>query len=191
MGIIGAIPEIAVQLPAVIEAIVNALKDGWESLKDAGKYLLEGLWEGISDKVEWLKSKVSGVVDTIKSWFTGEDGFDEHSPSKWANGVFRYVMEGGAEGLEAGLPALMSSVGDVTTRVKNGMDFEAANVEFSSSGLGMSSAAMVNSLGDAEQSGGTVTFNLVLPDGTPLASYIFKPLVDYAKANGTPILNPI
>ena len=142
IGIIGAIPEIAVQLPEVITAIVEALEAGWEQLKESGKYLLEGLWEGISDKVEWLKDKVSGVVDTIKGWFTGEDGFDEHSPSKWSKQVFRYVMEGGGEGLDAGLPGLMHIVGSVTDRVKSGLDFGTATVDFASSGLGSMSKSM-------------------------------------------------
>ena len=141
-GIIGAIPEIAVQLPEVITDIVEALEAGWEQLKESGKYLLEGLWEGISDKVEWLKDKVSGVVDTIKGWFTGEDGFDEHSPSKWSKQVFRYVMEGGGEGLDAGLPGLMHIVGSVTDRVKSGLDFGTATVDFASSGLGSMSKSM-------------------------------------------------
>lgn len=145
-GIIGAIPEIAVQLPAIITAIVKALEAGWEQLKNAGKYLLEGLWEGISDKIAWLKGKVSGVVDTIKGWFTGSDGFDEHSPSKWSKQVFRYVMEGGGEGLDAGLPGLMKSVGSVTDRVKSGLDFGTATVDFSSSGLGTSSASIGSKL---------------------------------------------
>lgn len=168
-GIIGAIPEIAVQLPAVIKAIVDALEAGWEQIKDAGKYLLEGLWEGISDKVEWLKGKVSGVVDTIKGWFTGKDGFDEHSPSKWSKQVFRYVMEGGGEGLDAGLPGLMQSVGSVTDRVKSGLDFGTATVDFASSGLGLSSAGIINSMGYGRSGGmsvpGSIELKLTSEDG--------------------------
>lgn len=189
VGIIGAIPEIAVQLPAVITAIVDALKAGWEQLKNAGKYLLEGLWEGISDKVAWLKDKVSGVVDKIKSWFTGKDGFDEHSPSKWSKQVFRYVMEGGGEGLDAGLPGLMQSVGSVTDRVKSGLDFGTASVDFASSGLGMSSAGIINSIGtrsDGELANG-LTVNLVLPDGSKFASWQLPYLIKAGSAAGTPI----
>ena len=51
-------------------------------------------------------------------------------------------MEGGGEGLDAGLPGLMKSVGSVTDRVKSGLNFGTANVEFASSGLGMSSASV-------------------------------------------------
>ena len=191
-GIIGAIPEIAVQLPAVITAVVDALEAGWEMIKDAGKYLLEGLWEGISDKVEWLKGKVSGVVDTIKGWFTGKDGFDEHSPSKWSKQVFRYVMEGGGEGLDAGLPGLMQSVGSVTDMVKSGLDFGTASVNFADSGLGITSAGIVNGIsGVAAAGGGNFTVNFVLPDGKQISSYIFDDLRHFASANGTPIVNPM
>ena len=99
-----------------------------EQMRDVGRNLLMGLWNGISDKIAWLKSKVSGVVDRIKSWFTGKDGFDEHSPSKWSNGVAKYVMQGMADGFENGLPSLMDSVDGVTDRIKNGLDFGTAQI---------------------------------------------------------------
>ena len=129
-----------VTIPNAAQTAVDWLEGIPEQMRQVGQDLLMGLWNGISEKVQWLKDKVSGVVDTIKSWFTGSDGFDEHSPSKWAKQVFRYVMEGGGQGLEAGLPDLMSDVQNVTNRVKNGMDFGTASVDFASSGLGTVSA---------------------------------------------------
>lgn len=42
-----------------------------EDLKQVGKDLIENLWNGINDKVEWLKSKVRGVIDIIKGIFGG------------------------------------------------------------------------------------------------------------------------
>lgn len=107
-----------------------------DQMRDVGRNLLMGLWNGISDKVAWLKSKVSGVVDRIKSWFTGKNGFDEHSPSKWSNGVAKYVMQGMADGFENGLPSLMDSVGGVTDRIKNGLDFGTANIGYAASATG-------------------------------------------------------
>ena len=104
-----------------------------DQMRDVGRNLLMGLWNGISDKVAWLKSKVSGVVDRIKSWFTGKNGFDEHSPSKWSNGVAKYVMQGMADGFENGLPSLMDSVGGVTDRIKNGLDFDTVSIDYATS----------------------------------------------------------
>lgn len=142
-GLIEGFGEIAIKVGGwLYDNIVQPIIDKVSDFKDAGKQLLEGLWNGISDKVAWLRKKVSGVVDTIKGWFTGKDGFDEHSPSKWSKQVFRYVMEGGGEGLDAGLPGLMQSVGSVTDRVKSGLDFGTASVDFVSSGRGMSSASI-------------------------------------------------
>lgn len=135
-GIIGSIPEIAVQLPAIITAIVKALEAGWGQLKQAGRYLLEGLWSGISDKISWLKSKVSGVVNTIKSWFTGSDGFDTHSPSKWSSKVMQNVMDGLSVGTDKGLPGALATVENATGRIKDSMDFETYTVDADSSSAG-------------------------------------------------------
>lgn len=162
-----------------------------EQMKEVGRNLLMGLWDGITDKVEWLKGKVTGVVDTIKGWFTGKDGFDEHSPSKWSRGVFRYVMEGGAEGLSDGLPELMRGVSSVSGRVKDGLDFGTASVSFADSGVGRSSAAVINGISNSPAQTINLLANLVLPDGSKIASFIFDDLVKYASANGTPIANPI
>lgn len=74
-------------------------------MKDIGVKLLKGLWNGINDTVDWLKKKVKGVVDKIKSWFTGKKGFDEHSPSKWAEKVGKFVMEGLANGVTKDMSA--------------------------------------------------------------------------------------
>ena len=132
-------------LPGAIDTALDWLENLPDKFREVGANLLEGLWNGIEDKVEWLKGKVSGVVDTIKGWFTSKEGFDEHSPSKWAKKVFQYVMEGGGEGLDAGLHGLMQSVGSVTDRVKSGLDFGTASVDFAYSGIGMSSAGIINS----------------------------------------------
>lgn len=123
-------------IPDAAKTALDWFKSIPDQMREVGKNLLIGLWNGIADKVAWLKDKVSGVVDTIKGWFTGKDGFDEHSPSKWSKQVFRYVMEGGGEGLDSGLPGLMQSVGFVTDRVKSGLDFGTASVDFASSGIG-------------------------------------------------------
>ena len=130
---------------------------------------------------------MTGVVDIIKGWFTGKDGFDEHSPSKWSRGVFRYVMEGGAEGLSDGLPELMRGVSSVSGRVKDGLDFGTATVGFADSGIGRSSTAVINGVSNSPAQTINLLANLVLPDGSKIASFIFDDLVKHAAANGTPI----
>lgn len=132
MGMIEAIPNMITQLPRIFLAIVNAFKEfNW---KDIGSSLLTGIWNGINDKVEWLKGKVQGVVDKIKGWFTGKDGFDEHSPSKWSKKVFQYVMDGGVNGIDAGMPGMMSAVSSAVNSIKSGFDVGTISARASASG---------------------------------------------------------
>ena len=65
-----------------------------------------------------------------------------------------------------------------------------SRVSFENSGLGVSTAASINASTNTRNTDVNFTANLVLPDGKKFASYTFEPLADYAKANGTPILNP-
>lgn len=54
-------------------SIVDKVKGIPGELLNAGKDIVEGLWNGISSKVGWLKSKIEGwcggIIDTIKGWF--------------------------------------------------------------------------------------------------------------------------
>ena len=137
MGMIEAIPNMITQLPRIFLAIVNAFKEfNW---KDIGSNLLTGIWNGINDKVEWLKGKVQGVVDKIKGWFTGKDGFDEHSPSKWSKKVFQYVMDGGVNGIDAGMPGMMSAVSGAVNSIKSGFDVGTISARASASGSAQNS----------------------------------------------------
>ena len=132
MGMIEAIPNMITQLPRIFLAIVNAFKEfNW---KDIGSSLLTGIWNGINDKVEWLKGKVQGVVDKIKGWFTGKDGFDEHSPSQWSKKACQYVMDGGANGIDAGMPGMMSAVSGAVNSIKSGFDVGTISARASASG---------------------------------------------------------
>ena len=132
IGMIEAIPNMITQLPRIFMAIVNAFKEfNW---KDIGSNLLAGIWNGINDKVAWLKGKVQGVVNKIKSWFTGKDGFDEHSPSKWSKKVFQYVMDGGVNGIDAGMPGMMSAVSGAVNSIKSGFDVGTISARASASG---------------------------------------------------------
>lgn len=146
-----------------------------DQMRDVGRNLLMGLWNGISDKIAWLKSKVTGVVDTIQSWFTGKRGFDEHSPSKWANGVAKYVMQGMADGFENGLPSLMDSVGGVTDRIKNGLGFDTARIDYATSATSRLARAVNRSKGD-EMRPIVIDFTAQL-DGKTLVRQINKKLI--------------
>lgn len=96
----------------VRDAVTGALSAAISKVKEfvnVGKNVIEGIWNGIGDKVEWLKGKVKGVVDKIKSWFTSKDGFDTHSPSKWSEKIGGFVMQGLGVGMKNDTTAIKAA----------------------------------------------------------------------------------
>lgn len=117
--IIGFASNLKDKITGFFKGIIDFLF-GWpEQMYNIGKQLLEGLWNGIKDKIAWLKDKIKGLINTIKGWFTGKDGFDEHSPSKWAAKVFERVAEGGVVGLEDGEPDLIGAARSAISNFQN------------------------------------------------------------------------
>ena len=183
-GILGAIGEIAVNLPAVITAIVESLDAGWEALQGVGQNLMSGLWEGINSKLEWLKEKAMGVINTIKGWFTSVEGFDTHSPSKWSERIFRYVMEGGGEGLENGLPGVMRHVSHVGDVIKDGL---AASATFPGISVADRQIQAISGVTGAMLAGGSSggTYEIVVQVGeSEMARVLFDPLRGVAAQRG-------
>lgn len=286
----------------IVMRIGEGVKSKLEDAREWGRNLLEGLWNGITDKVEWLKGKVSGVVDIIKGWFTGKEGFDTHSPSKWAGNIGGYIMQGLSIGMENSKGEVMDTVESIISEVKgrfesavdffsagkniadlqyelwertdganaseseklsvrllslgrqqqqqagiveaaeaaykavaeqygevseesykyqerllkeklalqdlldkikevssardeayNSQAMQTGTVSFADSMIAKATLPVVNAVAQYSRPAnnqGETSFNLVLPDGVKLASYLFRPLVQYAAANGTPILNP-
>ena len=181
-GIISAIPELVASLPEIVNAIITGIGNLMSGIVEIGANIVRGIWDGIVGMGQWLIDQVTGffggIVDGVKN-FLGIK-----SPSR----VFAGIGENMALGLGEGWDNEYSRI---RRDIESGMDFGTANVDFASSGLGVASAGMINGISSAVQSGGgAYSFNLIMPDGARLASYTFQPMVDYAKANGTPILNP-
>ena len=58
-------------IPNAAKKALDWFKSIPDQLKQVGRDLIKNLWDGINDKVEWLKSKVRGIGDSIKNIFTG------------------------------------------------------------------------------------------------------------------------
>lgn len=111
---------------AVTESLAAAMAKVKEFVS-VGKNVIVGLWNGINDKVAWLKGKVKGVVDKIKGWFISKEGFDEHSPSKWSEGVGSYVMDGLGNGFEKDETAIRAAR-KAADNIKNAITDEISKV---------------------------------------------------------------
>ena len=183
IGIIDNLPEIGNAVGQIMAAIVQGIIDLLGAVIDAGKQIVAGIWQGITSMGSWITEKVTGffggIIDGVK------DFLGIHSPSTVFADMGRNMALGLGEGWD-------SEYDRIRRDIEGDMNFGTANVDFAASGLGVASAGIVNGISSAFQdtSGGTITVNLMMPDGTKFASYLLGPLSNYAKANGTPILNP-
>lgn len=180
-GLVKSIPKLVETAPKLVGAILNAFNSNADTFLDIGKQIVNGVWNGISSMIKWFTDKVkgffSGIVDGVK------DTLGIHSPSKVFAGIGGFMAEGLADGWEKEYNGIKRSI-------ENGLNFGAATVDFSSSGLGVSSAGIINGFAGVPASVGNMTVNLMMPDGNVFARYYLPSFIDVAKANGTPIANP-
>ena len=182
-GLIENLPTLIKQVPTIIAELVNGFVEGLPDIIDVGKQIIEGLWEGIASMASWIGDKVSGFVGGLVDDVKGVLGI--HSPSRVFSGIGENMALGLGEGWD-------NEYGRISKNIKSGLDFGTASVDFASSGLGVSSAGIINGVANSgSESGGSITVNLMLPDGTAFARYFLPSFIDVARADGTPILNPL
>ena len=79
------VSNITSKVKELVSNVINKIKELPEKVVSIGKNLVEGLWSGISDKISWVKDKISGMGESITSAIKGVFGIA--SPSK----VFRAI----------------------------------------------------------------------------------------------------
>lgn len=180
-GITSMIVNVKVTAQTIVQNFRTVISDLPGYMKSIGVDMIKGLINGIksmaSAAVDAAKSLAGSVVDGVS------DFLGIHSPSRVFAGIGGNMALGMAEGWE-------DELSGVRSRITRGMDFGTASVDFSSSGLGMSSAAIINNVaaGGAGANGPiSLTIPVMLPDGTVLAKAMLSDLIKTASAAGTPI----
>ena len=159
-GLIENLPTLIKQVPTIIAELVNGFVEGLPDIIDVGKQIVSGLWEGIKSMGSWLGDKVGGffgdMVDGVK------DFLGIHSPSRVFAGIGGNMALGLGEGWD-------DEYGRISKNIKSGLDFGTATVDFASSGLGVSSAGIINSMGYGRSGGmsvpGSIELKLTSEDG--------------------------
>lgn len=141
-GIIGALPELAKSSPEIVWTIIKELAGLGVELAGAGKDMLlevkDGALEAIGDFVGIGADIVGGIIEGIKGGgkallnaggeligklknkFTGSDGFDINSPSKWGEEIGKFIDQGFANGLLSG--GAVKAMGEVVNAIKGEAD---------------------------------------------------------------------
>lgn len=103
----------------VVGKVIAGAKAKADDLIQAGKDFVSGLITGIKEKAEDLPAIAKEfITDKIKNFVTGKSGFDEHSPSKWSEGVGAFLMKGLGIGIKDGSGEVMKTMVDVINALK-------------------------------------------------------------------------
>lgn len=113
-------------IPSVVENIRSYFAELPSKMIQIGKDLIEGLWNGITSMVTWIKDKIldfgKGVINGFK------ESFDEHSPSKETQKIGAYLSEGLMLGIEDGAKSVESAIDSLAKQTidtaKNRIDRE-------------------------------------------------------------------
>ena len=138
----------------LVSNVINKIKELPEKVVSIGKNLVEGLWNGISDKMSWVKDKISGMGESITNAIKGVFGIA--SPSKVFAGIGGFLAEGLGEGFTDG----MTDVKEDMLNASNGLTTSmTANV----SAYGANASTLSGS--ETTYNGGTVNINVYGAEG--------------------------
>lgn len=115
-GMLDAMPQMLGNIPQMVWNIADTLlTEGIPALWDAGKQLINGLWEGIKSSFDWLKDKVTAFGNKFVGWF--KDLFGIHSPSRvFRDEIGSFLGEGMALGIGDGFEKDIGKVGKAVQR---------------------------------------------------------------------------
>lgn len=100
--------------------IVNTIQDLPSKMKDIGRNIVEGLWNGIKNAKNWMRDKISqfsnGIIDGFR------DSLDIHSPSKKARDlVGKFIPEGIAVGVKTNTDSALKAIDSMNDSIINKM----------------------------------------------------------------------
>ena len=115
-GITGSFWKLLEVAPQLISNIVKGLSAGWSEMQNTGKYLIEGLWDGIKGMAGWVTDKIKGFATNILN--NMKEALGIHSPSTlFRDEVGKNIALGVGEGFS-------STMKDVSQEMANSIPTE-------------------------------------------------------------------
>ena len=147
-GLINGIPTLVSNIPKLISSIINGIKNnGLGAIKNAGKMLVQGLWNGLSGAVGWIKNKIKGWVGNVLKFI--KNLFGIHSPST----EFAYFGKMNVLGLEKGMEDMQ---GDLNATISDMVNLSPSLLASASNSYNPNVSVVVNNQFDTDPLGQVV-----------------------------------
>lgn len=96
----------------MVTTVTDTIKSLPEKMKNIGKDLVEGLWNGIKNMGKWIKDKIASFASGLLNGF--RDNFDIHSPSRETEWMGEMLGEGLAEGITNNASSPLSALSNLS-----------------------------------------------------------------------------
>lgn len=115
----------------LVTEVIDKVKELPDKIKEKGKEIVEGLWNGITGMGDWLGSKISSFASGIIDGFTSALGIN--SPSTEARDeVGRFIPQGVAVGIEADTDSALKAIDkmndDIIKEMNEAVAFETGSI---------------------------------------------------------------
>lgn len=142
------------KIQTFVTNVLSKIKELPQKVIAIGKNLVEGLWNGISNKIEWVKQKIKGMGSQITSAIKGVFGIK--SPSRvWRDEIGNNLALGIGEGFT-------STMSDVEGDMVNSMDGLTGSMTAEVNAYGSGGAS---TLGTSTYNGGNISINVYGAEG--------------------------
>lgn len=124
-----------------MEDAVNAIRNFFGKFGEVGRYLMEGLANGIKDGIDWVVNAAKGVAERAVS--AAKSALGIHSPSKVFKGIGQFVSQGLGIGIANQAYKAVDAVKSMSNQMVNAFDAD-LEPSFDVGGLGASIAGQVD-----------------------------------------------
>lgn len=170
------VSNITEKVKEVVTNVINKIKELPEKVVSIGKNLVEGLWNGINDRISWVKDKISGMAESITNAIKGV--FGVASPSRVFASIGGFLADGLAIGYEDGMKDVQKDMLDASSGLTTSMVAEVSAYATNSGSLAE---------GGTTYNGGNVTINVYGAQGqnvNELADVIAQKLEQKTRRKG-------
>lgn len=110
-GLIEGIPKLIAKIPEIISHLVDGFENFLQDILDIGKWIVEGIWDGINGAYDWIKNKIKGWVGNVLDFIKRLFGIG--SPSKlMRDEVGVWLAEGIGVGFTEDMKKVEKEMGD-------------------------------------------------------------------------------
>ena len=105
-----------VEVPKIVSSIIDEFKKIGDGLRKLGKFIWDGLINGLKDAWSTVTKGIKGFTDGFINGF--KDALGIHSPSKVFYEIGDYVVQGFTNGINAALPYVEQAMNNMADKVK-------------------------------------------------------------------------